>query len=62
MPSAWAAKAELRSLPAESGMEPESAFWIDELSAWIAADEEEAAIIREAIGAEARIIMAKDLP
>lgn len=62
MPWAWAAKAELRSLPTDPAMESETAYWIDELSAWIAADEEEAAIIREHAGADARIILAKDLP
>jgi hypothetical protein len=62
IPQAWAVKAVTRTLPGDPAMEAETAFWIDELSAWIASDEQEAAIIRENAGADARIILAKDVP
>lgn len=61
MPPAWAAKAELRTLPGDPEMEPEVAYWIEELSAWIAEDEEDETIIRDAVGDAATILQARDL-
>lgn len=62
MPMEWALKSEMRELPAEPGMEADFTYWIEELSAWIAEDDEEAEIIRESFGADAKIILGSDLP
>ena len=37
-------------------------FWIDELSAWIAADEVDLEYLREALGPEAKILLPSELP
>ena len=60
MPSAWANKAELRALPQVEGLESHVAFWIEELSSWIAEDEDDADLIRES-QPSAKIIFAESL-
>ncbi len=61
MPMHWALKAEMRGLPGDPGMEEEVAYWIEELGAWIAEDEEEAETIREAMGEGVKILFGRDL-
>ena len=61
MPEKWAAKATLRELPGDPAMEIQEAYWIEELDAWIAEDRYEKAIIREAMGLSAKILLGKDL-
>ena len=61
MPMAWALKTEMRDIQTEPGMERIDAYWIEELGAWIAADDEEEVMIREAVGESATILKGKDL-
>lgn len=62
MPWAWSLKAELRGLPGDPGMEKDTAFWIEELSAWIADDDEDADYLREILGSSARVLLGSELP
>ena len=57
MPWAWSLKAETRELPGEPGIESEFGFWIEELSAWIAEDAEDAADLRAVLGSKPKIIL-----
>jgi len=61
MPMAWALKAERRDIQTEPGMERIDAYWIEELGAWIAGDDEEELMIRKAVGDAATILRGKDL-
>jgi hypothetical protein len=42
-------------------MEQEVAYWIEELGAWIAEDEDEAETIREAMGDGVKILLGREL-
>lgn len=61
MPMHWALKAEMRERPSEPGLAPSHVYWIEELGAWIAEDEQEAETIREAMGEGVKILFARDL-
>lgn len=61
MPPRWAAKAELRLVTILEGLEDEPAYWIDDLGAWVAEDEEQRELLREALP-DATILLPSELP
>jgi hypothetical protein len=60
IPSEWDGKTTMKALPSTPGLEDDFAYWIEELSAWIAVDEEDADFIREVLP-DAKILLPADL-
>lgn len=52
---------DLPVVPGMEGIEANGSYWIEELGAWIAEDRYERVIIRDAVGAGAKIILGRDL-
>lgn len=61
MPEKWANQTTLKEIPTEPGVESYTGYWIEELSAWIAADADEEEVIRQLLPS-AKIIQADNLP
>ena len=62
VPLQWLVRCEMKALPADSDMEADCGTWIESLSAWIAADEEERGDLRAILGQDAKILLPADLP
>ncbi len=62
VPPQWLVRCEMKSLPAEPDMEADCGIWIESLSAWIAADEEERDELLAMLGRDAKILLPADLP
>lgn len=60
-PAVWAEKAKLKSISGDPTIASQDAYWIEELQAWIAETRHERLIIRDAMGADAKIILGRDL-
>lgn len=61
LPPFWAKQATLRELPADPGLSPDHACWIENLGAWIAEDASDAKWLRKIVGKSARILTPSDL-